>query len=80
MGKVSTYPTSHLNWAGGLYIIRPDCWKFDHGLDSILIEDVKVPELDAFMDEPDAIVFFQFFGGFLCLSTTFLIIWNVTFP
>ena len=42
---------------------------FEQGLDSILTESIETPELDAYLDEPDAITSSVSFG-FLCLVST----------
>ena len=42
---------------------------FEQGLDSILTDSLETPELDASLDEPDAIQF-SVSSGFLCLVST----------
>ena len=42
---------------------------FEQGLDSILTNSLETPELDAFLDEPDAIPS-SVSSGFLCLVST----------
>ena len=62
-------------WTGfwGLYFLDQAFEEVDHGLDSILMETVGIPELYVSFDEPDTMLS-SVSSGFLCLVSTCLLI------
>ena len=69
-GKVSSFTHFHLELGCEDYsFLAQALANFEQGLDSILTDSIKTPELETSLDEPDAITS-SVSSGFLCLVST----------